>query len=90
MTQTHQLKSWPEFFAPILKGEKNFELRKNDRNFAVGDMLQLYEWEPSTGKRTGRELTKVVTYRLDGIGPGGIPPLHGLSRGYCILSLRDP
>src|SRR5262245_33137345 len=30
----HDLKSWPEFFEPISKGSKQFELRKNDRKYA--------------------------------------------------------
>ena len=32
----HQLKSWPEFFEPVLRGEKTAELRLNDRNYHVG------------------------------------------------------
>lgn len=89
MSKTHDLKSWPEFFNPILDGTKNFELRKDDRHFMVGDTLRLREWEPNTGKYTGREVKKLVAYVLEGVGPGAIPPFHGLSRGYSILALSD-
>lgn len=86
----HDLKSWPEFFRPVYEGKKNFELRKNDRHFMVGDLLRLREWEPNTAAYSGREITKVITFVLDGIGPGGITPVHGLSRGYSVLSIADP
>lgn len=87
--KVHELKSWPEFFAPVLAGEKNFELRKNDRHYNVGDIIHLREWEPNTAKYSGREVRKLVTYVLAGIGPGAITPILGLSREYAILSIVD-
>jgi hypothetical protein len=89
MSKRHELKSWPEFFKPIMSGEKTFELRKNDRRFKVGDVLRLREWEPTTAKYSGRECIRVVTYILEGVGPGGITPYHGLAREYAILGLRE-
>lgn len=85
----HYLKSWPEFFAPVFEGKKNFELRKDDRHFRVGDILHLREWEPNTASYSGREIIKKVTFILEGIGPGGITPIHGLSRGYVIMAISD-
>lgn len=42
---THALKTVnPEYYA-VLAGRKTFELRKNDRNFKVGDRVVLMEWE---------------------------------------------
>jgi len=84
---THELKSWPEYFEPILNGAKTFELRNNDRDFHVFDRLWLREWEPKTKNYTGRECFRDVTYVLEGIGPGCIEPHKGLLRGYVILSL---
>ena len=43
---THELKTWPEFFIETRGGRKKFELRKNDRDFRVGDQLLLKEWDP--------------------------------------------
>ena len=90
MSTVHDLKSWPEYFEPVVSGVKPFELREDDRHYHVGDILKLREFEPNSGKYTGREITKLVTYKLEGVGPGAIPPLLGLSRKYCILGLADP
>lgn len=89
MSKTHDLKSWPEFFEPVFQGKKSFELRLGDRKFAVGDTLLIREWDDRTGKYTGREVRKVVSYILAGVGPGAIPPLQGIHRGYVILSLAS-
>ena len=59
---THELKTWPEYFGAVLSGEKTFEIRNNDRDFQVGDVLALREWCPDIGKYTGRALDVCVTY----------------------------
>jgi hypothetical protein len=43
---THELKSTPDFFKAIRSGHKTFEIRENDRNFKVGDVLVLREFIP--------------------------------------------
>lgn len=42
----HDLKCWPDMFAAIRASTKTFELRKNDRDYQVGDVLNLQEFEP--------------------------------------------
>lgn len=84
----HEIKSWPEFFADLLGDRKTFELRKNDRNYRVGDLLLIREWEPRREEYTGRQLTRRVTYVLYGAGVGAIEPLKGLAVGYAILGLE--
>lgn len=59
--KVHELKTWPEFFEPIIRGEKRVELRLDDRGFKVGDFLHLREWHFDTGY-TGRELFVGVTH----------------------------
>lgn len=59
----HELKILPTYFRDVLRGNKTFEVRKNDRNFQVGDKLILKEWE--NGEYTGNILEKNVTYILD-------------------------
>ena len=83
----HHLKSWPEFFIPVLEEIKNFEVRKNDRDFQVGDKVILQEYYPSPcqvcafqtpevqacgHQYTRREVTVKITYIL---GAGSISAL---------------
>ena len=60
----HELKILPEYFGPVLERRKNFELRKNDRDFKVNDFLALNEWTKEDGY-TGRALLARVVYILD-------------------------
>ena len=87
--QTHDLKSWPEFFAPILDGSKKFEVRNNDRGFHKGDILNLREWDDRKGVYTGRSIKKKVTYVLEGGGQGFIAPRAGIHRNFVVLSLDE-
>ena len=64
MSKTHYLKTWPEFFQAMKSGKKTFELRKNDRDYQVGDTLVLQEYDPINGY-TGDEIQREVTYTLD-------------------------
>lgn len=77
----HELKTWPAFFEPIESGVKTFEIRTNDRGFAVGDYLWLREYDPLTSTYTGQSVVKRVSYLLDA------PDFCGLSLGYVALSL---
>lgn len=83
--KTHDLKCYPAFFQAIADGTKTFELRRNDRGFAVGDRLHLREWEepddPKDGRYTGRELDVDVTFMIRG-------PLMGLQAGFVAMSVR--
>lgn len=47
----HELKIWPQFFEPVVGGQKTFEIRKNDRGFQNGDVVILREWDPTTAYR---------------------------------------
>lgn len=47
----HKLKTDPEVFRATINGSKTYELRKDDRGFAVGDTLTLRET-----KSTGAEM----------------------------------
>lgn len=45
----HELKCNTEYFSRIAMGQKTFEIRKNDRDYQVGDKLILREYDPKTG-----------------------------------------
>jgi hypothetical protein len=66
LAKVHDLKTQIEPFEAVLSGRKNFELRRNDRDFAVGDVLILREYEIKTHTYTGRFVEKIVTYMING------------------------
>ena len=39
----HELKCAKEYFEAVVSGEKSFEVRKNDRQYAAGDFLAMNE-----------------------------------------------
>lgn len=81
----HELKSWPEFFAPVFLGVKHFEIRKNDRGFLVGDLLRLLEYEPLVKSFTGREWWAIIAYVYEA-SPDAFY-VTGLVEGYAVLSI---
>lgn len=76
--KTHELKIAPHFLKEIEIGNKNFEIRFNDRNFQVGDTLILKGFENET--YTKQELTRTIDFILE--------DYPGLEKGYVILSLK--
>jgi hypothetical protein len=78
---THTLKTIQPYYDDVLKGAKNFELRKMDRPFNDGDIVILQEFVD--GKLTGREQTFRIDYILADC------PQYGLMEGYCILGLKE-
>lgn len=76
---THHLKCWPEYFALVMSGEKRFEIRRNDRGFEAGDILNLEEYTSGRGY-TGRSTTVRVTSILS--------DHEGLVRGFVIMGIE--
>ena len=71
----HTLKTVQPFYNSLESGDKTFEVRLNDRNFAVGDTLTLEEF-PYSGREQTREVSYVLTHEQ-------FP--QGLKEGYVIL-----
>ena len=80
----HRLKTWPDTFNLSLGGVKPFEVRQDDRGYAVGDTLCLKEWDPLGQIYTGRELTRRVTCILRTGGPVALPD------GLVVMGVEDP
>jgi hypothetical protein len=89
VSRTHELKCWPEPFQAILDGRRRFEFRRDDRGYAVGDILDLREWDPHTryyrrhendGHTVYRAERQRVTYILRG--------LHGVPEGFVVMSIE--
>lgn len=64
-SRVHSVKVWPEFFQALWTGAKSFEIRLNDRNYAVGDYLDLHEYDPQANKYLDRTMRRRITYLTD-------------------------
>lgn len=86
----HELKTWPDPFRALRCGRKTFEFRRDDRGFAVGDVLVLQEWDPPSGGDeledeegyTGRSQRYLVTHITRG-------PDFGVPEGFVVMSLQS-
>lgn len=87
---THELKTWSEHFEEVFMGRKTYEVRKNDRDFKVGDMLILQEGDLGgagmsdydlTFFPTGRTLARKVTHILHG-------GEFGIEKDYVVMSIQ--
>lgn len=58
----HELKILPEYYNAQVEGKKNFEIRKNDRNYQIGDWIALKEYDPQTKEFTGQSFVAEITY----------------------------
>lgn len=78
MRKIHLIKCYDVFFNDLLNS-KMFELMKDDRNYRVGDVLEISEYVPDR-HLTGKVKYAIVTYKLNDFA--------GLENGYCILGIR--
>ena len=77
----HDLKTWPEYFTAVQINVKQFEVRKDDRDFQVGDILHLHEYDPILTEYTDEVCHRKITYKLEGGS-------FGVEEGYCILGIE--
>ena len=88
MTRIHELKTIDHYFEAVERGEKTFEVRRNDRAFQTGDIVRLVKVAPDKWSNIryvfdGDDkvtLERKITYILQG-GQFGIEPT------YCALGL---
>jgi hypothetical protein len=80
----HELKTLPVYFDAIARGDKTFEVRRDDRGFQRGDLLSLRKWDPKSHSYTVPydPIQKRISYILTG-GQFGIEP------GYVVMGLQD-
>lgn len=75
----HQLKIKSNYFEDVVSGRKTFEVRKNDREFHLGDYLALNELA-ANGIETGRSALFHVIYILD--------DKNFVKEGYVVLGIE--
>jgi hypothetical protein len=68
-TVHHELKSWPDEFQAMWEGRKRFDVRIDDRHFALEDDVTIREYDPAyehdpsgDSGYTGRTITAVIQY----------------------------
>ena len=74
----HELKILPQYFKEVEENKKTFELRKDDRDYKVGDVLLLKEWNPNETYTavddeethySGKKVVRIITNILRDIDP---------------------
>ncbi|PIT58365.1 DUF3850 domain-containing protein [Snodgrassella alvi] len=76
----HRLKILPEYFEAVKQKVKRAEFRKNDRDFKVGDLLLLEEYDKTNNQYTGRFILVRITHVTD---------LADWAAGYVMLSIDN-
>jgi len=82
----HELKIEQKYFIRINEGSKTFEIRKNDRDYQVGDTIQFLPLECEVHKY-GEELrmqkiTPCFNYIITYVHQG-----FGMNATYCVLGI---
>lgn len=62
--ECHELKCALPYFHSVACGEKRFEIRLDDRNYKVGDVLYLREWDDEyTGAFVFAKVTCITDFQ---------------------------
>lgn len=78
--RTHHLKCHPGPFNAIVSGRKQYEIRKDDRGYAVGDLAILHEYHGGQEMFTGGVVSVMIEHKM--------PTSYGLKDDYCALGIR--
>jgi hypothetical protein len=79
---THELKCDTRFYDAVANGQKNFEVRRADRPFEVGDTLKLQA--TLHGAYVGPYCFRQIVYILSEKDAEE----YGVCAGFCVLGLR--
>jgi hypothetical protein len=83
--RVHDLKVDPELWDAVVSGDKPFEVRKNDRHFQKGDVLELRVFDVKLPVNRQPEIPPAwrrVTFVLMG-------GQYGLESGYVALGVKE-
>ncbi len=85
--QEHHVRSWPKFFEPISLGQRAHELRRNDRNYEVGDIVHLHEYLPFEARYTKRMQSVRIQSVTSAEAPCAVSD-EGLHPDFIIFSIQ--
>ncbi len=84
----HHLKTDPQAYDDVKSGKKLFEIRWNDRNYQVGDQLQLYRTKYTDKEmKSGKPLEYCYDASLVSVIHIMLGPIYGLEDGWVIMSI---
>lgn len=78
----HEIKLACGFIESIIIGKKLFEVRKDDRQYEVGNRIKMKEWDNTNKVFTGKWVIVEILFILR--GEEGV--MYGLQEGYCCWS----
>ena len=77
----HEVKILEQYANRNHEGKKPWELRKNDRNYKVGDWIRFHIIDDETKEPTGFSYRRKITYLFEG-------GEYGLEKGFCIMTVE--
>ena len=80
----HELKCVQPYFEDIFSNRKNFDVRKNDRDFKIGDRVDFFEGDEEINEDTDVSKRGHCHRWIKYILQGG---QFGIAEGYCVLGL---
>lgn len=88
----HVLNTLPHYYDAVASGAKTFEIRRNDRGFQTGDVIELVRMRNETDRNAKSfdrsRIRKRITYMFAGDPALGLD-LGGIRGGYVVLGLGD-
>ena len=85
----HELKILHKYLIEVDLGNKTFELRKNDRDYQVGDLIRfidIREDDSTTKNQIEPNIDENTLYRITYILKD--VEKYGLDKDYCILAIK--
>lgn len=92
----HELKIKAQYYLDIVIGGKTFEIRKDDRDYKVGDLIKFNVIQTEKDKEddvfqyhvipfclSSKDKVFQITYILRDV------PEYGLDKDYCILGIKE-
>lgn len=76
----HNVKCWPRYFDAVKRGDKTFEIRKNDRDYQHSDKIILNRYDPELHDYTGEQMEFIIGFIFEG-------GMFGLEPDYVCFSL---
>lgn len=78
---THKIKLYNEYCDAVLRGDKTFEVRWDDRNYKRGDLIKFIP--VASGGLPIEHPIKNKTYEITYVLSG-----WGINKGYCVFSIK--